>query len=302
MSIPVARLGNTRVYLHVTFVVVVLVMALSGFALHLLVFAGSLFFHEMGHIIAAAFQGLDLTSVEVWPFGAVGRLERSWQLSPYGETAVALAGPFNSGILCSLALAVERGIVQSQGSAALSQFPLLDLLIKLNLGLFLVNLIPCLPLDGGRFLRAQLALRYGYVVASRRVSQWGLWAGIVITVGAACGIAAGRPHYAFLVIGPLVAWGALDQRSYLGAENVMQILSRSDYLAQRKAIPVQEIVVSMDATVSEVVARLRPSRFHVILPAGKGMKIAGRVTETRILQAFYEGDTGLKMRELLKRN
>jgi stage IV sporulation protein FB len=301
VSVPVIRLGNTQVYLHVTFLASALVLALSGFGLHLLVFAGSLFFHEMGHALSASAMGAEVSRVEVWPFGAVGRLERSWQLTPSAETVVALAGPLNSGALCALASAVQRAVSRAQGAPATGQYPLLDLLIEVNLGLFLVNLIPCLPLDGGRVLRAQVALQVGYAAASRTVARWGLWAGSATTLAALAGTLAGRPWYPFLIAGPLIAWGAVDEKSGAGAHDILEILARSDRLAQRKAIPVQEIMVSQDATVSEVVRKLKPSRYHIILVAGRGMKVVGQVTETRVLESFYEGKTTSRMKELLER-
>ena len=283
-----------------TFVIAAFVLGLSGFALHLVVFAGSLMFHELGHIAAASMMGAEVTRIEVWPFGAVGRLERAWQLAPAAETMVALAGPFNSGMLCSLASALQRGISQSQAYAG-AQFPLLDLLVKLNLGLFLMNLIPCLPLDGGRVLRAQLALRSGYVQASKSVARWGLVAGTLMAAIAAAGTISGRAWYPFLVVGPLVVWGAVDEKNSAGTQNILEILMRSDRLVQRKAIPVQEMMVSQDATVSEVVQKLRPSKYHVILVANRSMKVVGQLTETRVLEALYLGDTSKSMRELLLR-
>ena len=301
MSVPIARLGNTRVHLHVTFLACALVLAFSGFGPHLLVFVGSLLFHELGHALSASALGAELTSVEVWPFGAVGRVERAWQLTPSADTAVALAGPINSAALWAVASVVQAAVARAPGSPAGGRYPLLSLLIEMNLGLSLVNLIPCLPLDGGRVLRSQLALRIGYVEASRRVAQWGLWAGIAITFVAAAGTLSGRGWYPFLVIGPVVAWGALDEKNAAGTENILDILTRSDKLARRKSIPVQEIMVSQDVTVSEVVRKLKPSRYHIILVAGRGMKVIGRVTETKVLESFYEGKTAVPMRELAER-
>jgi stage IV sporulation protein FB len=298
VSFPIARIGSAEVFLHVSFVVCALVLGLSGYALHLIVFAGSLMFHEAGHIAAASMLGAEVTRIEVWPFGAVGRLERSWQLTPVSDTMVALAGPFNSGILCSLASALERALAQSP-TYAYSRFPLLELLIKVNLGLFVVNLIPCLPLDGGRMLRSQLALRSGYVQASQRMAKWGVVAGTVVTIAAALGVASGIGSYPFLVVGPLIIWGSLDEKEAASVSNIMDILSRSDRLQQRKAIPVQEIMVPQDATVSEVARRFRPSRYHVILVANRSMKVVGKITETRVLEALYLGATGKTMRELL---
>lgn len=300
MSIPVARLGNTQVCLHVTFLLAALVLAVSGFGLHLLVFAGSLLFHELGHIVVAAMMGAEVAKVEVWPFGAVGRLERAWQLTPSADSLVALAGPANSATLWALATAAQRAITRD-GAVVAAQYPLLDLMIRVNLGLLLLNLAPCLPLDGGRILRSQLALRVGYVEASRKVARWGLWAGTAVTVAAAIGTLSGREWYAFLVMGPLVAWAAIDERSQAGTENIMDILTRADRLAQRKAVPVQEILVSQDATVSEVVQKLKPSRYHVILVAGKAMRVVGQLTETRVLESFYQGNTATRMRDLMER-
>jgi len=300
VSIPVVRIGETQVSLHITFLAAAVVLAASGFGLHLVVFAASLLFHELGHVIAASLQGAEMGAVELWPFGAVGRIERPWQLTPFAETAVALAGPLNSGLLCSLALAVQRALLRLQGPLAPSEFPLLDLSVRVNLGLVLVNLIPCLPLDGGRVLRAQMSLRRGYLEASRRVGQWGLWAGGAITLVAIAGTIAGRGWYPFLVIGPLIAWGAVEEKEDAVSANIANLLSRSEYLVKKKAIPVEEIMVSPDATVGEVVQRFRPARYHVVLVAGRGMKIAGRLPESAILEAFCAGRTAVRVRDLLK--
>jgi stage IV sporulation protein FB len=301
VSIQVATLGVTRLYFHITFLLAALILVLSGFGLHLLVFAGSLAFHELGHILWASFMGAEITRVEIWPFGASAKLERSWQLTPSADGMVALAGPFNSGILASVASAFQRGLMQSGSVVTEGTYPLLDLLVKVNLGLFLMNLVPCLPLDGGRLVRSRLALKVGYVEASRKMAGWGLAAGTVMTVAGFLGLAAGFDWYSLAVFGPVIIWGAADERESAASQNIMEILNRSERLRQRRAIPVSEIMVPHDATVAEVVSKLRPSRYHMILVAGRNMKVLGRVTETRLLEAFYGGGTHLRMRDLWDR-
>lgn len=301
MSLPVARVGNTRIYLHITFILVALVLAFSGFSLQLAVFAGSLIFHELGHIMSASLMGAEITRVEFWPFGASARLERTWQLTPTADSLVAFAGPFNSGILASAASAVQRCLSQTYGASAAGAYPLLDLLVKVNLGLFLMNIIPCLPLDGGRIARSKLALKLGYVEASKKMAAWGLVAGAVMTGAGLFGLTARMNSLALVIVGPLVIWGALDEGESAARQNVMEILTRTERLRQRRAIPVEEILVPSDATVAEVVSRLVPSRYNMILVAGRNMKVLGRVTETRLLEAFYKGDTHLCMRDLWER-
>lgn len=301
VSIQVARLGNTELCFHITFLLAALILALSGFGFHLLVFAGSLAFHELGHILAASLMGAEITRVEIWPFGASAKLERSWQLTPHADGLVALAGPFNSGLLASAASALQRGIMESNSLVTQANYPLLDLLVKVNLGFFLLNMVPCLPLDGGRLLRSRLALRVGYVEASRKITVWGLAAGSLMTVLGLLGLASGFNWYFLAVAGPVIMWGAADERENAAKENIMEILNRGERLRQRRAIPVTEIMVPHDATVAEVVTKLMPSRYHMILVAGRNMKVLGRVTETRLLEAFYSGGTHLRMRDIWER-
>lgn len=295
MSIPLFRLGHAEVRVHVTFLAAGIILASSGFALHLAIFAGSLIFHEMGHLAGALWMGAEITRIEVWPFGAVAKLEQSWQLSPVSETLVALMGPLNSGILASLASLAGQGLARLHGNGV--SLPLLNALVGFNMSLFVLNFIPCLPLDGGRILRSQLAMKLGYREATCKVAALGMWVGISMTVLGFAGIGCGVPWYPALILGPLIAWSAAEERMSAVAGNILEILARSDRLRQRKVIPVEEILVSADASVGQVVATFRPSRYHMILVAGKNMKVLGRLPETRVLEAYYRGRTNLRMKD-----
>ena len=299
VTVPVAKLGNTQVCIHVTFLLTAFVLAVSGYALHLVVFLGSLLFHEMGHIMAASWMGAEVLKVEVWPFGAMAKLERTWQLSPPAETLVAIMGPLNSGILLALTTSLEQWVQRTRGIDLVAHYPLLGFLQSVNLYLFAVNLIPCLPLDGGRFLRSRLAFRTGYVQASAKMARFGLWCGAVLTVLGVMLLAAGRPYAPVLIIGAVIWWGAKEEREDAVTRNVLDLLTKNDRLKQRKAIPVEEIMVLSDARVRDVVSKLRPSKYNVILVAGTRMRVMGRVPESKVLEAFYNGEVDKTMRELL---
>ena len=79
----------------------------------------------------------------------------------------------------------------------------------------------------------------------------------------------------------------------------MDLLTRSDRLQHKKAIPVEEIMVLADARVKDVVGKLRPSRYNVILVAGRQMRVMGRVSEATLLEAFYKGEVNRTMKDLI---
>lgn len=299
MALPVAKLGDTRIYVHITFLFSAIILALSGYMLHLAIFAGSLLVHETGHLVTASLMGAQVTRVEIWPFGAVGKVEHVWQIEPVSEAVVALFGPVHSGILASVA-SVVRMVVANKlvGADVVAQFPLLDLLIRVNLGFFLINLVPCLPLDGGRFLRSRLAMKMGYIEASKTVARWGLWFGSASFAIGIVGIILGLPWYILLALGPLLIWGAMEEKEGVTFQNVMWLFAKNERLLKQKTMPVEEILVSENACVRDVILKLKPSKYHVILVAGKSMKVRGKVSETKILEAFYKGKLNLRLREL----
>ncbi|HHW18252.1 MAG TPA: hypothetical protein GXX30_05070 [Firmicutes bacterium] len=299
MAFPVARVGDTRIYMHITFLASALVLVASGYGLYLLVFASSLLIHEIGHLVAASLLGADVSKVEVWPFGAVGKLERAWQLEPQSEAIIAISGPVHSGILTAIASFIETVLAQKiPGGNVGAEFPLLHFLIRVNLGLAVANLMPCLPLDGGRFLRSQLALRLGYIEASRKVVCWGFWFGGACTGAGVLSLAWGLPWHWALLLGPLVIWGAIEEKDAAELQNVLTLLLRNERLLEKKAIPVEEILVNRDTRVKDVVSKLRPSRYHIFLVAEKDMSVCGKVSETKVLEAFYKGKVDLRIVDL----
>jgi Zn-dependent protease len=125
-----------------------------GVAVTLLAFA-SIVLHELGHAVVARELGVRVATIELGFFGGAAQME-GMPRQPRRELAIAAAGP-----AVSLALG-GAGL----GLAALTGFGGFALVGWINLVLAGFNLIPALPMDGGRILRALLAWRLGYVRAT----------------------------------------------------------------------------------------------------------------------------------------
>lgn len=123
---------------------------LSGIFIVLLAFS-SVILHELGHALVARRLGVGVSGIELHFFGGVARLE-SQPKSNRDEIAIAAAGPAVSLALSGLGflLALATG------------WAIFDLLAVVNLVIAIFNLIPALPMDGGRILRALLAERLGH--------------------------------------------------------------------------------------------------------------------------------------------
>jgi Zn-dependent protease len=125
-----------------------------GVALVILAF-GSVLLHELGHALVARQLGVEVSGIELSFFGGAAKMMRLPRTASH-EIAIAAAGP-----LVSLALG-GAGL----GLAAITGFGLFAWLGWTNLVIAGFNLIPALPMDGGRILRAALTRRLDYIRAT----------------------------------------------------------------------------------------------------------------------------------------
>jgi Zn-dependent protease len=127
---------------------------LAGVMIVLLAFA-SVVLHELGHAIVARKLGVYVSGIELGFLGGAAKMANLPRKSDH-ELAIAAAGP-----AVSLALG-GAGL----GLAALTHLPLLATIGWINLVIAGFNLIPALPMDGGRILRALLSKRMSFIAAT----------------------------------------------------------------------------------------------------------------------------------------
>jgi Zn-dependent protease len=125
-------------------------------------FFGSILLHEFGHAIVAMRNGIGISSIQLWIFGGMARMDREAD-SPGTELKVALAGPaVTAGIVVVLtavgALAAgwtgfREAAVLEEGADISGLMALIAWLATINLFILVFNLLPAYPMDGGRVAR-----------------------------------------------------------------------------------------------------------------------------------------------------
>jgi Zn-dependent protease len=182
----IGRVAGIDVYLHATFLILLGWVGLSHYlvrksledSLSGLLFIGSLFLivvlHELGHALAARRYGIRTRDITLLPIGGVARLERMPE-DPKQELLVALAGP---AVNVALAIILVAILVPAAAWTTLRNVQLvggnfLEKLLWINVALAVFNLIPAFPMDGGRALRALLAMRMDYVRATQIAASIG---------------------------------------------------------------------------------------------------------------------------------
>ena len=236
-SLPIGRIFGISLRLHVTFLIFLAFIAYAGFmdlglsgagwavAMFCSVFA-CIALHELGHSVVAQELGVQVKSITLLPIGGVAAL-RSIPENPWHEIAITVAGPMvNAAIACVLIPFTGTPSHWLYVNMPQNLHGLLLSLTQANLTLFVFNFIPAFPMDGGRLLRAVLALVLPYRQATTIAAMVGQGLAILFVV---VGL---KFSFWLVLIGAFIFLGAegeervVRMRSVLRDLNVQDVMSR----------------------------------------------------------------------------
>jgi Zn-dependent protease len=194
-SFRLGRVAGIDLYVHVTFFLLLAWVGYANYAAHRQIadalrgigFILALFvivvLHELGHALAARYYGIRTRDITLLPIGGVARLERMPR-EPKQELVVALAGPAVNVVLAAaffVGIAVNRQLAPAEEMLTVGA-QIVDQLFWINVTLTVFNLLPAFPMDGGRVLRALLAMKLTYVRATQVAARVGQFMAIVFAV------------------------------------------------------------------------------------------------------------------------
>src|SRR5467141_2293454 len=193
-SWKIATVAGIQIRVHVTFPLLLvwlfwaganrgIAQAAEGVAFILAVF-GCIVLHEFGHALTGRRFGVITRDITLLPTGGVARLDRIPR-HPRQEVTIALAGPLVNVAIASVLLLYMRLApgVYDFSDPVLFERSFTARLFMVNVFIVAFNLIPAFPMDGGRVLRALLAMRMNYVRATR-IATW-IGQGLAIVFGIA---------------------------------------------------------------------------------------------------------------------
>jgi Zn-dependent protease len=229
------------------------------------VFFGSLLAHELGHALQARREGVRIEGITLWLFGGVARIAGGFP-SAGAELRIAIAGP---AVSLALGCAFEIAAFAWPGAGAVPAA--LTWLGYINLALLVFNLLPALPLDGGRILRAALWARSGDLTrATHRAARVSVvLAGVLLGLGLLETLSGGLGGLWLALIGWFVLEAGRSEERRVMAHAALEGVTVGMLMTRRP------VTVAAHSTLADVARMLRGTARHTAYPVVDGQAIRG---------------------------
>jgi len=312
-SFKIGSVGGIDIKLHFTFVLVIIWAAaqgVSGFGglrgglfavISILLLFACVTLHELGHSLVARGFGLHVRDITLLPIGGLAQLD-TMPDRPLHELLIALAGPAVNlviVVLLSLVVLVTRGANLLLNPGYLSRlllgtqslWSLLLYLLSANLILALFNLIPAFPMDGGRVLRAFLAMWTNYPRATRIATRLGQ----VMAVGLALMAFSPFGSVSLALVALFVFTGASYENQLVQTRAILR------GLRVRHALPTRSLqTVTTEDTLTNVLEM--SYRFaQLAYPVMQQGVLVGILSRDDLLAAFQRGDRDVRVAQMMRR-
>jgi len=301
-SFLLGEVAGIGVYIHATFLLIIVWVVLShwmqghGLAtaiigvVFVLAIFGCVLLHELGHALTAKKYGIRTRDITLLPIGGVARLERMPD-DPKQELWVALAGPAVNVVISAVLYAWLR---LTNGFEPLSQLGVAsgsfaERLMMVNVFLVLFNMIPAFPMDGGRVLRAILAMRMDYTRATQIAATLGQ--GIAFLFGFI-----GLFTNPFLLFIAFFVWiGAAQEAS------ITQIKSALGGIPVSRAMITDFRTLSANDSLARAI-ELILSGSQQDFPVVDDGRVVGMLTQVDLLVALAQHGQGAPVTEVMRRD
>ncbi|MCS6851486.1 MAG: site-2 protease family protein [Gemmataceae bacterium] len=301
-SIKIGRVAGTDVKIHVTFLLLLIWVAMVYYSegginaaidgvVFVLALFGCVLLHEFGHALMARAFGIPTPDITLLPIGGVARLQRMPD-KPVQEILVALAGPAVN-VVIAVVLFVWLGAWRDLAEIEHLPRPRLDMVPKLavvNVWLVLFNMLPAFPMDGGRVLRAVLALFTSYATATQIAARIGQFMAFLFGLAGLLG----NPMLLFIAL--FIYLAAAQEASYAQMKEIAQ------GLVVRDAMLTRFTVLDARATLQDVINVLLQSGQHEFPVIDERGTVVGMLTRDEVIAGYRNHGPDMPVSEVMHRN
>ncbi|OGO79933.1 MAG: hypothetical protein A2Y21_06405 [Clostridiales bacterium GWC2_40_7] len=285
------RIRHTDIHISAFFIAVIPLVVISGSYAQFILAYISIILHELAHMATAAIYGCRTVSLRVLPVGLSADIDTE-NCRRKEKLAIYSSGPAVSFFLSAAAYLAY--ILLSENLQYLYFISLL------NFCLAVFNLIPALPLDGGKILQEILNDSIGLITAAKYIRAIALLLCIIATGAGVYQILAGNLNFSLFIMGLYFIVFFNTGKMEASLMNIKQLLYRRQRLLNKGIYQARDLVVLKGMRLGAVIKALDYDRFHFIYLLDEDLKLLRIITENEIIDCMLKHPGDMTFEELLK--
>ncbi|WP_427338986.1 M50 family metallopeptidase [Caloranaerobacter sp. DY30410] len=286
------RIGQFKIKINYLLFILFMLYFIIGYFSEVIVIFFSVLIHELAHVYLAFKLGFKVNCVELFPFGGVARLEGLIGTEPLNEVKIAIIGPAINLLLAVVLIFTKKYLFENQ---------IIVLFIKTNMILAFINLLPILPLDGGRIFRAILSLNLGIKKATLFVLKFTyILSAVMIFIGVLLFIRNVYGVYLILFF-IFIIIAAKKEKDMAVFIFLKQIICKNQKMSEYGIYRVQHIICLNDMKIKSVIENFIPSKYHIITVIDREGNVIETLYEKQILEGVIKYGYDITIEKLLNK-
>lgn len=244
---------------------------LFGYADFFLISFCSVLVHELSHILCAKLVKVNISRIEIHPFGVCAVLKDGYISNSEKEFIIAFSGPFTSLFISAL--------------CAVFKPPYWEYIFDINICICAINLLPTLPLDGGRMFKSMLTYKMGILRAYNISRRCGRILIAILIPFSVIVLIKSRFNFSYILITAFLLGNIYDEQKNITLVTLKEILKNPH---KTENIKRTKIYTASANECARKILRLISYDYFIIINITKDGKIIATLTEEQVLSAILE--------------
>ena len=271
-----------KVEIDFLFLIVIPILVISGYAKEYFVAYISMLLHELGHTFAAVLLKNSIHLLKISPFGL--KVEIQGKSIKTQRLIIFLCGPLINILLFIISVIIARTFPYHKS--------IFTLIAYLNICLAVFNLLPVMPMDGGKIAFELASARIGSYKAHKYICYVSYVLSVFFIIIGFVLVSYNMANFCLMLIGIFILGELKSFKREVAIMNMKDVIYRRSRLLKKGIYPARDLVVVKNMRMGDIIRNLDFDRFHIIHVLDDDLKLMKVFTEQDIMDGVvkHSGD------------
>ncbi|MCT4606695.1 MAG: M50 family metallopeptidase [Marinisporobacter sp.] len=287
------KVYGVDIKVNVLLCIVFFIFFIFGYVENLIISFLVVLLHEGAHVFTAKLLGYTIKKIEIFPFGGVAAVEETLAMNPKHEILIASSGPiFNFFMVLIGYNLLYRFYITVDGFSFFMQSNLI-------IGIF--NLLPIIPLDGGRVVRAYLAYFIGFKKATKIVVILSKMISVLLFIWGCYMVKLNRLNSYLLFLAIFLYIAAHKEQRIATYIFMKEIAQKKQHLLCNNVLSTKYLTAVKSASIKDVMNQFVPRKYHIVTVMDTRCNVIGVLTENDIFKGMVQYGLNASLEKLLRK-